>query len=308
MSDEKLPITPPERTATPQVDERPSFNNPFNSSLPLLRVSLQEERPTYSLDYDDRDFQSPRFRSAAPSMTSRRSESSNPDLLQHGASSFATNRKLARVSTGTQTFRKPRPSTMLQADIPKPWLKYKDPAHRWAKWIFWGCWLAGIAVVVGCESFLSENLKSIRADFSVCYEAYASIPTLGNLCSVMEDDFSSGSINSNNWIYENRVDAGRLGTFQWATDSSNNSFVRDNILYLVPTITADHLGNDAIIDGHTVNLTTAGTCTSTNVSNCAISSNATLGTIINPVQGVTMRSKLSIRYGKVEIVARLPTG
>lgn len=116
------------------------------------------------------------------------------------------------------------------------------------------------------------------------------------------------------WILEGELnltactDNIRLGTFQWSSASPNNSFVSDSTLYLVPTLTSDHLGLDAIINGATVNLTSDGSCTNSNVSKCVVTSNSTLGTVINPVQGVIMKSKFSIKYGKVEIMAKLPTG
>lgn len=67
---------------------------------------------------------------------------------------------------------------------------------------------------------------------------------------------------------------------------------------MVPTLTSDYLGEAAVLNGKTVNLTMDGTCTSKNVSHCAVSSNATLGTIVNPVQGVTLKSNFDIKYGK----------
>lgn len=100
----------------------------------------------------------------------------------------------------------------------------------------------------------------------------------------------------------------RLGQFEWLTASPNNSFISDQTLYLVPTLTADSIGAEAVINAGHVNLTADGTCTDKNVSHCYVESNSTLGTVINPVQGVKLKSKSSITYGKVEIVARLPKG
>lgn len=100
----------------------------------------------------------------------------------------------------------------------------------------------------------------------------------------------------------------RFNQFEWTTDSINNSYVADNTLYIVPTLTRDAIGAQAVVDGYRVNLTEAGTCTSDNVTNCVASSNSSLGQVINPVQSARLRSRLSIRYGKIEIVARLPEG
>jgi hypothetical protein len=145
MSDEKVPQT---------TSDEPTFVNPFH---PAGRFSLQEDTPRYDLEHEDTQPSGlhVRYHSAAPSVASRRSTgaNSNPDLLTHGASAYASSRKLNMSRSASQVFRRPRPSTMLVDEIPKPWLKYKDPAHRWAKWLFWGFWLCGIAVVVGREFY-----------------------------------------------------------------------------------------------------------------------------------------------------------
>lgn len=98
--------------------------------------------------------------------------------------------------------------------------------------------------------------------------------------------------------------------FEWTTADATNSFVDDKTLYLVPTLTADSIGADAVTNGYTLNLTADGRCTGTNLTQCVAVSNSTRGTIINPVQGARLvtKGKASIRYGKVEVTARMPTG
>jgi beta-glucanase (GH16 family) len=65
-----------------------------------------------------------------------------------------------------------------------------------------------------------------------------------------------------------------------------------------------------LLDGYTVNLTLAGTCTSTVNISCAVRSNSTAGTIINPVRSarLTTKGKKTIKYGRVEVVAKMPAG
>jgi beta-glucanase (GH16 family) len=65
-----------------------------------------------------------------------------------------------------------------------------------------------------------------------------------------------------------------------------------------------------LLDGYTLNLTSAGTCTSTVPGDCTVRSNFTSGTIINPVRSarLTTKGKKMIRYGRVEVVAKLPAG
>lgn len=126
---------------------------------------------------------------------------------------------------------------------------------------------------------------------------------------MLEDDFSNG-IDSSKWQHEVRLDGYGHGEFEWTTSSTNNSFVKDSILYIVPTLTEDHLGADAITNGFTLNLTADGTCTSSNVSQCVAVSNSSQLQVINPVQSARLITKntASIKYGKVEVKAKFPTG
>jgi beta-glucanase (GH16 family) len=80
----------------------------------------------------------------------------------------------------------------------------------------------------------------------------------------------------------------------------------------VPTLTNEttDINNDKIYNGYTLNLTSEGTCTSTSLGSCAVESNSTKGTLIPPVRSARLitKGKKSIRYGKIEVVAKLPRG
>jgi hypothetical protein len=70
-------------------------------------------------------------------------------------------------------------------------------------------------------------------------------------------------------------------------------------------ITAEELEN-----GYLLNTTADGSCTTPLLSACVKVSNSTNGTIINPVRSarLTTAGKVAIKYGKVEIVAKMPGG
>lgn len=91
------------------------------------------------------------------------------------------------------------------------------------------------------------------------------------------------------------------------TGHSNNSFVEDGVLYLVPTLTSDEIGKEAVFDGYIYNITG---CTNTNLTECGRVSNSTLRSVVNPVQSARLTTKYShaIQYGRVEVRARLPRG
>ncbi|OCF35123.1 hypothetical protein I317_01835 [Kwoniella heveanensis CBS 569] len=189
--------------------------------------------------------------------------------------------------------RKAFQSTRLKGEIYKPWLEQKDPALRWARWI------TIVSIILG---FAIAGV--------ICYDGYASVPKLGKVCSVLNDDFSSGTIDPNIWQREVRLDGYGYGSFQWTTNDDENAYVKDGTLYIVPTLTSDKIGNDAITNGYTVNLTADGSCTSNNVSQCVAVSNSSLLTVINPVRSARLITKntVNIKYGKVEVKARFPAG
>jgi beta-glucanase (GH16 family) len=66
------------------------------------------------------------------------------------------------------------------------------------------------------------------------------------------------------------------------------------------------------MNGLTLNFTADGSCTSDNPINCVAFSNNTVGnwSVIPPVRSARLTTKLSksIKFGKVEVKARMPTG
>ena len=148
-------------------------------------------------------------------------------------------------------------------------------------------------------------------------------------CLALDEQFD-GPLNTNLWSREVQVGGFGNSEFEWTTASSNNSYTKDGKLYITPTLTSDMIGEAAVTNGYTVNLTQSGECTAAHVPwmdrtdsdnlrmasirnadiNCQITSNSTLGTVIPPVQSarLTTNASFSMRYGRVEIRARMPTG
>ncbi|KAK9366093.1 concanavalin A-like lectin/glucanase domain-containing protein [Lipomyces kononenkoae] len=174
----------------------------------------------------------------------------------------------------------------------KPWLKDQSHAERISSWIIIVSFILGLGII-GVLTWVGTT-QIINYKY----------------CTVLEDTFSEGFLNTTIWSREVQLGGFGNGEFEWATDSTNNSFVRNNNLYIVPTYTADSIGEANMMNGYTVNLTTAGTCTSTALSDCAIASNSTLGQMIPPIMSARLTTKkvANIRYGKVEVTAKLPQG
>lgn len=75
----------------------------------------------------------------------------------------------------------------------------------------------------------------------------------------------------------------------------------------MPTLTSDVIGQSAIFNGHTFNVSG---CTGLNYTACGAVSNRTTNTVIPPAMSarLTTRASHAIRFGRVEIRAKLPRG
>ncbi|KZT30231.1 glycoside hydrolase family 16 protein [Neolentinus lepideus HHB14362 ss-1] len=185
-------------------------------------------------------------------------------------------------------------STMLTGEIHKPWLEKKDPLSRIAYLLTYAVALIGIGASVVRVWFAAKSVNMLT----------------GNLCLILDDDFNGDSLNTDIWDYE--VTMGGFGNdeFEMTTDSSNNTFLRDGYLYILPTLTSDVIGRDAIMNGYTYNITGCTTATYNDTSSCGAVSNITAAAVINPVMSARINTKKSrsIRYGRVEIRAKNPIG
>ena len=127
---------------------------------------------------------------------------------------------------------------------------------------------------------------------------------------MLNDNFTI--FNESVWSREVNTGGFGYGSFDWTTDDPQNSFVAKDGLHITPTLTLDSTNITAqeLVNGYLLNTTADGTCTSPVVGSCVRLSNSTNGTIINPVRSarLTTAGKVAIKYGKVEIVAKMPAG
>ncbi|KAI9372867.1 concanavalin A-like lectin/glucanase domain-containing protein [Aspergillus egyptiacus] len=213
-------------------------------------------------------------------------------------------------SIGTPRPRRRFQSSRLVGQFDKPWLNTGKRTLDWDRIIFYSC----VVAALGISAFL-------------CYDAVASVPR-HQYCLVLDEDFAT--LDGNVWSHEVQLNGYGTGAFDWATDDPQNSYVDSEGLHIVPTLTVDttDITPAQLMDGYitlffagvryVLNLTRDGTCTSkdqrvsdlASISRCAVRSNVTTGQIINPVRSarLTTFGKKTIRYGRVEVVAKLPRG
>ncbi|KAK7962885.1 beta-1- 3-glucan-binding protein [Apiospora aurea] len=177
-----------------------------------------------------------------------------------------------------------------KGEVEKPWLEKKDPKEKWVTILP----IIGILVGLGVSGFLVwDGLRS------VVHHKY---------CVVYEDDFNNG-FRKDIWTPEVQVGGFGNGEFEQATDSPENVYVQDGILYIKPTLQDATL----IEENAVINLTRDGTCTSKTLTDCVAVTNTTNGnaTIVPPTKSarlVTKNGPATIKYGRVEVTAKLPQG
>jgi beta-glucanase (GH16 family) len=96
------------------------------------------------------------------------------------------------------------------------------------------------------------------------------------------------------------------GEFEETTLTNENVYVENGKLIIKPTL------QDATLveQDNILNLTADGTCSSNILSNCVSITNSSAGTIIQPAKSGRINSKAgaTIRYGRVQVTAKLPSG
>ncbi len=88
--------------------------------------------------------------------------------------------------------------------------------------------------------------------------------------------------------------------------TDENVFVQNGVLVIKPTLQ----DQDLMTKNNVINLTRSGLCTTTGWMNCITSTNTTNGTVVNPVKSARINTKkgATIKYGKIEVVAKMPKG
>lgn len=219
-----------------------------------------------------------------------------PETPEHYSETPARRSSISVAASGPRRRFK---SARLIGDYEKPWLEEWKPKGKkfqgrtWDSIIFWGC--VGFGFLLGAF---------------MCYLGYSAVPD-NAYCLIFQDGFTD--INTNDWEYEIQRGGFGTGSFEWTTNDPSNAYTDAEGLHIVPTLTVNSTNITAaqIIDGYTLNLTTEGICTSTDpLNSCSIYSNHSAGTIINPVRSarLTTKGKHTIKYGKVEVEAKMPKG
>ncbi|KAF2136574.1 glycoside hydrolase family 16 protein [Aplosporella prunicola CBS 121167] len=228
--------------------------------------------------------------SIAAASTSRNRQAINPFATPHVSS--PTSREGSAYDFPSNASNVPRQRffhsrRIKKGTVDQPWKDKKDPKAKWVTIIP----IVGMLLGLGIAGVLIwDGLRTV---------------TNHEYCPVFAEDFSGGW-NDKIWTKEVEVGGFGNGQFEMTTNDDENAFIKDGMLHIKPTLQDQHL-----IDTNTVvNLTKEGICSSDIWYNCVTSTNSTNGTIVNPVKSARLSTKrgASIKYGRVEVVAKIPAG
>ncbi|PHH91249.1 hypothetical protein CDD83_1208 [Cordyceps sp. RAO-2017] len=133
-------------------------------------------------------------------------------------------------------------------------------------------------------------------------------------CLVHEDHFDrAGSLDKTVWSHVVELsDSLGTGSFDWSTADSRNSYIDSQGLHIVPTLTnlTTDITSAQLFANYTLDLHRDGSCTSRRNSSCVVRSDPVEGLMVPPVRSahLTTKGRKSIRYGRVEVVAKMPKG
>ncbi|KPM42899.1 hypothetical protein AK830_g3612 [Neonectria ditissima] len=187
-------------------------------------------------------------------------------------------------------------SSLLTGSYEKPWLN--DPALKKTRW---NNLIVGLSFILG--------FAGAGAIAFILVWPYRQ----GEYCLVYEDNFKT--LNLDVWTQEVQIDGFGNGAFDWTTTDKKNSYVDAEGLHIVPTLTNETtpINNDELYANYTLNLWKDGgdgSCTGERNTSCIIRSNPVKGHMIPPIRSARLstKGKKSIRYGRVEVVAKLAKG
>jgi hypothetical protein len=162
-------------------------------------------------------------------------------------------------------------------------------------------------LLLGALCVLSVRAQLVKnATRSITQTVAGVVHAPGDL--IFEDNFDK--LDFETWQHEITMSGGGNWEFQVYHNSRENSYARDGVLYLKPTLTSDRHGEDFLFNGQ-LSLhggAPADECTNPSFWGCERTGSGS--NIINPTMSARIRTVESFyfKYGRVEVRAKLPAG
>ncbi len=127
---------------------------------------------------------------------------------------------------------------------------------------------------------------------------------------IFDEEFNK--LNFTRWRHDITLSGGGNWEFDYYSNNRTNSYCKDGVLYLQPTLTEDNIGPNAVRGGYDLNIwggSPADQCTGNNFYGCERISGAG-GNFINPIKSakITTVNSFAFKYGQLEVRAKVPKG
>lgn len=264
----------------------------LNRKIPLgLSKMTHFSRPSYSIQPEIATSNGTTPRVASPeAVTAVQEATPNPFLTPYASQDPSRTTSSVALAQGTVRRRYFHSRRVKKGEVERPWTDVKDPKEKWVTIIpliglFVGVAIAGFLVWDGLQAVVNHKY-----------------------CPVYTSDFPNKGLESDIWTKEAEVGGFGNGQFEETTVTEENVFIQDGMLYIKPT-----LQDAAIVEKNSrIDLLAQGICTSTVWTNCVTGTNtsSTNSTTANPVRSGRINTKKarSIKYGRIEVEAKLPAG
>ena len=128
---------------------------------------------------------------------------------------------------------------------------------------------------------------------------------------ILEDTFDGTAINISLWKHELTLAGGGNWEFELYTNNRSVSYVKDGALIISPKLTNVTIGGDSALSSVDLNIwggDPATACTDPGFYGCERQGSA--ANMLPPIRSARLRTaeSFAFRYGRVEVVAKLPVG
>lgn len=162
--------------------------------------------------------------------------------------------------------------------------------------------LARFCLLISLAVGVFSGSLGTRSNVSITTTSTGGVFAPGDL--IFQDEFDY--LNTNVWKHEVNVNGGYNNEFQVYDKDNANSYVRDGVLYIKPTLTLDKFGGNTeyLYNGYLK----LEECTGYGASECE--KQASYPYILPPAYSARLRTlgAFSFRYGKIQVRAQLPSG
>jgi len=166
--------------------------------------------------------------------------------------------------------------------------------------------LLGLALVLAVSAHQHKVVEHPTPKVSVSSSNLREVYAPGDI--MFEDNFDT--FNLENWQHEVTMSGGGNWEFQVYSNTRQNSYVRNGVLHIKPTLTNDRFG-DGFVESGSLSLhggSPADECTNPAFWGCERTGSA--GNVINPTMSARVRTteSFNFRYGRVDVRAKIPAG